>query len=95
MDTTQQDTTQQESSQQDSLTVGDAVLMYNIISTVARRGAFEAEEFQIVGKLFEKLKVYVPKQEEATAETANTSEEVPDNQLSFDFAQGKEVEGEA
>jgi hypothetical protein len=79
---------------QDNITVGDVVLMHNIIATVSRRGAFEADEFQIVGKLFEKLKGFLPKKEE-TAETANTSEEVPDNQLSFNFAQGQDAEGEA
>jgi hypothetical protein len=77
---------------QDNITVGDVVLMHNIIATVSRRGAFEADEFQIVGKLFEKLKGFLPKKEE-TAETANTSEEVPDNQLSFNFAQEQETEG--
>lgn len=89
----EQENTQQENTQQEHLTVGDAVLMYNIISTAARRGAFEAEEFQIVGKLFEKLKFYIPKTEETkegdAAETANTSEEAPENQLNFDFAQGE------
>lgn len=83
-----------EQQQQDNITIGDIVLMYNIIATVSRRGAFEADEFQLVGKLFEKLKGFIPKQEEAHAETANTSEEAPDNQLSFDFAQG-EAETEA
>ena len=74
------------------ITLGDLILMHNIIATVSRRGGFEANEFKLVGSLFEKLKTYIPSKEESTAETANTSEEVPDNQLSFDFAQGQEAE---
>lgn len=37
----------------------DIILMVNIISTVSKRGAFQPEEFQIVGTLFEKLKSFV------------------------------------
>jgi len=43
----------------------DIILMVNIISTVSKRGAFEADEFQIVGSLFERLKALVlPKGEQ-------------------------------
>jgi hypothetical protein len=77
-----------------AITLGDLILMHNIISTVSRRGAFEASEFQIVGTLFEKLKSYIPAKEETaeTAETLNTSDEQPENQLNFDFTQGAATE---
>lgn len=85
-------TEQTEQQGENNITIGDVVLMYNIIATVSRRGAFEADEFQLVGKLFEKLKGFIPKSEETpAAETTNTSEEVPDNQLNFDFAQDQET----
>jgi hypothetical protein len=42
----------------------DIILMVNIISTVSKRGAFQPEEFQIVGALFEKLKSFVVEKEE-------------------------------
>ena len=42
----------------------DIILMVNIISTVSKRGAFQPEEFQIVGTLFEKLKSFVVEKEE-------------------------------
>jgi hypothetical protein len=74
-----------------SITLGDLILMHNIIATVSRRGGFEASEFQIVGTLFEKLKEYIPAKEEGNAETSNTSDEQPDNQLNFDFAKGETV----
>jgi hypothetical protein len=72
------------------ITLGDLILMHNIIATVSRRGGFEASEFKLVGSLFEKLKTYVPAKED-TAETSNTSDEQPDNQLNFDFAKGETV----
>jgi hypothetical protein len=37
----------------------DIILMVNIISAVSKRGAFEPDEFQIVGSLFERLKALV------------------------------------
>ena len=71
--------------EENNITIGDVVLMYNIIATVSRRGAFEADEFQLVGKLFEKLKTFIPKTEEASAaETTNTSQE-EDGQATFNF----------
>lgn len=42
----------------------DIILMLNIINTVSKRGAFEPDEFQIVGTLFEKLKSFVAEKEE-------------------------------
>lgn len=42
----------------------DIILMLNIINTVSKRGAFEPDEFQIVGTLFEKLKSFVVEKEE-------------------------------
>lgn len=39
-----------------SLTKENAVLMFNIINACAKRGAFQAEEFKIVGTLHEFLK---------------------------------------
>jgi len=77
------------------LDLNDVILMANIINTVARRGAFEAKELSTVGALYEKIVALLPPealnqptQDEATAETANTSEEgdVPENQLNFDFS---------
>jgi hypothetical protein len=89
----EQENTQQNNTEQNTLSLNDVILMHNIIATVSRRGAFEAAEFEIVGSLFNKLKALLPEQPaESVAETANTSEEVPDNQLSFDFAQGQEAE---
>lgn len=75
---------------QTTLTLGDVVLMHNIVATVSRRGAFEAEEFQVVGQLFEKLKALLPKTEEqGGTETTNTSEEVKedDGQTQFEFVE--------
>jgi len=37
----------------------DITLMLNIINTVSNRGAFQPEEFEVVGSLFNKLKSYV------------------------------------
>lgn len=91
-DTTQMDTAPTTEPQ---LTLADIAMMASVIAVVSRRGGFEAAELKAVGELYEKIVAFLPKQEQATAETTNTSEEVPDNQLSFDFAQGKEAEGEA
>jgi hypothetical protein len=66
------------------ITLGDLILMYNIIATVSRRGGFEASEFKLVGSLFEKLKTYVPAKEDTT-ETTNTSTE--ENQMKFEFVE--------
>ena len=72
---------------QPKLTINDAILMSNIITTVSRRGAFEANEFTIVGQLHEKLLALIPKEEpqdEPQTETTNTSAD--DGQAKFDFA---------
>ena len=74
------------------ITLGDLVLMHNIIATVSRRGGFEASEFTLVGSLFEKLKTYIPAKEdtENTAETTNTASELDsENQLKFEFVEGE------
>ena len=63
--------------------------MSNIITTVSRRGGFEANEFTIVGNLHEKLVSLLPKEETSetpTAETTNTSAE-DDGQTQFEFVQ--------
>jgi hypothetical protein len=68
--------------------MNDVILMHNIIATASRRGAFEASEFQVVGRLFEKLKALMPAEaaaEEYPAETTNTSTEVDDAQTEFQF----------
>ena len=71
------------------ITLDDIALIVNIIGAVSRRGAFEAAEFTLVGGLFEKLKALLPEpaEEANTTETGNTgaTEEVPENQLNFDF----------
>lgn len=73
------------------ITLGDLILMHNIIATVSRRGGFEASEFKIVGSLFEKLKTYIPVKEETTStETSNTSTE--DDQMKFEFVEGDTAE---
>lgn len=46
------------------VSVQDILLVLNIINTVSKRGAFQPEEFQIVGTLFEKLRSSVAEQEE-------------------------------
>ena len=82
--------TETQTAAQESLVLADVVLMHNIIATVSRRGAFEAAEMEIVGRLFNKLKTFVPKQEANSegAETTNTSEEVEnDGQTQFEFVQ--------
>jgi hypothetical protein len=66
------------------ITLGDLILMHNIIATVSRRGGFEASEFKLVGSLFEKLKTYIPAKED-TAETTNTSTE--EDQMKFEFVE--------
>jgi len=72
-----------------AITLADVILMHNIIAMVSRRGAFEAAEMEIVGKLFNKLRTFLPKTdeqtEEATAETTNTS--AGEEQAQFDFVQ--------
>jgi|688.fasta_scaffold2368878_2 hypothetical protein len=94
----EQTNTQTTETDDTAITLGDVILMYNIISTVSRRGGFEADEFQIVGKLFEKLKTFIPKTEEqdaSAAETTNTSEEVEDcGQTQFDFVQEDNIKPE-
>jgi hypothetical protein len=73
------------------ITLGDLILMHNIIATVSRRGGFEANEFNLVGSLFEKLKTYIPaKEEDATTETSNASTE--DDQMKFEFVEGDTAE---
>ena len=51
------------------ITLGDFILMSNIISTVARRGGFESKEFTIVGDLAARLESFIkansPVEEEA------------------------------
>jgi hypothetical protein len=74
---------------QDNLTLADVILMYNIISTVSRRGAFDATEFEVVGKLFSKLKSFIPQEQtdSETTETNNTSEEAEQFEFSFNQEQ--------
>jgi hypothetical protein len=72
------------------LTLNDVILMSNIINVASRRGAFEANEFTIVGNLHEKLVALIPKEEpveESTAESTNTSAD-DDGQTQFEFVQG-------
>jgi hypothetical protein len=72
------------------LTLNDVILMSNIINVASRRGAFEANEFTIVGNLHEKLVALIPKEEpveESTAESTNTSAD-DDGQNQFEFVQG-------
>ena len=87
-DTTQIDTTIENEPQ---LTLADIALMASVIAVVSRRGGFEAGELKAIGELYEKILAFLPKQETANAETSNTADEVPDNQLNFDFAQGETV----
>ena len=98
-ETTQMETTQMETTQTDAilenepqLVLADLALMTSIIAVVSRRGGFEAGELKAVGELYEKIVAFLPKPEEASAETTNTSTEQPENQLNFDFAKGAEVE---
>lgn len=51
-----------------SLSLNDVVLMANIINTVSRRGAFEANEMLTIGSLFERLKSIIDSREEPKAE---------------------------
>lgn len=67
------------------ITLGDLILMHNIIATVSRRGGFEASEFKLVGSLFEKLKTYIPLKDENAEETSNTSTE--GDQMKFEFVE--------
>lgn len=61
-----------------SLSPNDVVLMVNIITTVSRRGAFEANEMVTIGSLFERLKSYIePRQE--------TTPKLDTNQLELQF----------
>lgn len=46
------------------VSVQDILLVLNIINTVSKRGAFQPEEFQIVGTLFEKLKSSIAEEEQ-------------------------------
>jgi hypothetical protein len=74
-------------SEQPKLTLNDVILMSNIITTVSRRGAFEANEFTIVGKLYEKLVALIPQEEqsdESPTESTNTSVD-DDGQTQFEF----------
>jgi hypothetical protein len=84
-DTTQIDTAPETEPQ---LHLADIALMASVIAVVSRRGGFEATEFKAVGELYEKILAFLPKQESADTETTNTSDEQPENQLNFDFAQG-------
>ncbi len=84
---------EQDEQQQQPLTMNDVILMHNIIATASRRGAFEASEFQVVGRLFEKLKALMPTADEAdenTAQTSNTSVESDEVQTEFDFVSDAE-----
>jgi hypothetical protein len=78
-----------------NLTLNDVILMSNIITTVSRRGGFEANEFTVVGKLHEKLVALIPAPEENTVaqesptETTNVSTDDSD-QLKFEFVQDKD-----
>jgi len=42
----------------------DVNLILNVINTVSTRGAFQPDEFQIVGALFERLKTLITTQQE-------------------------------
>jgi hypothetical protein len=88
METTTDTTT--DTQPQPKLTLNDVILMSNIINVASRRGAFEANEFTIVGKLHEKLVALIPKEEpiaESSAESTNTSAD-DDGQTQFEFVQG-------
>ena len=74
-----------------AITLGDLILMHNIIATVSRRGGFEASEFQIVGALFEKLKGYIPSKEETTETTNTSSEQADAGQMTFEFEKSETV----
>jgi hypothetical protein len=91
MENEQTDTqTDTQTDAQDTLVLADVILMHNIIATTSRRGAFEAAEMEIVGKLFNKLSAFLPKKEEhEEAETTNTSAD--EEQTQFEFVQEEEA----
>ena len=54
-----------------NITLGDFVLIQNIIATASRRGAFESKEFTVIGQLVDRIESFVkansPPPEEAPA----------------------------
>ena len=58
------------------ITLGDFVLMSNIISTVARRGGFESKEFTIVGDLASRLETFIKANSPPTEEEQSPEGEV-------------------
>jgi len=77
-----------------ALSLEDISLMVSIISTVSRRGAIAPEEFSVVGAFFERLRAFLPVQENeddssdteqvpTTLDTVNSEKE--SNVISIDF----------
>ena len=70
-DNTVQDQPETTAQVPENLTIRDLMLIRDIISVVAQRGAFKAEEMETVGKTFNKLAAFVG----AAAQSEPTSDE--------------------
>ena len=60
------------------LNIGDLAGLRQIINVAAQRGAFRAEEMEVIGRVYNKLNAFLnslaPAQEEATEETTEETE---------------------
>jgi len=58
-----------------SITLNDLVILRNIVNIAARRGAFSAEEFSDIGKIFDKLDTFLKENiKQEPSETASTED---------------------
>jgi hypothetical protein len=45
--------------EQNDITIGDFILIQNIIGVAAKRGAFESNEFTVIGALTDRLNAFI------------------------------------
>jgi len=71
-------TAQAEAANAVGLNIGDLAGLRQIINVAAQRGAFRAEEMEVIGRVYNKLNAFLnslaPAQEEATEETTEETE---------------------
>jgi hypothetical protein len=59
---------------QSTITLNDFILIQNIISVAAKRGAFESKEFTVIGNLTDRLNIFITENSPVQEETSVTEQ---------------------
>ena len=62
---------------ENKITINDIVQIKNIMEVCSRRGAFQADELEVVGALYNRIKLFVDEVEAKSTETASNDESKP------------------